>query len=295
MFKEKKTTVENMTYVAIMSAIVVVISLLTSFIPMAGAVFGLVVPIIGTLVALFAKPRFSIVFIVVTVLLSVVASLYAIQNTMFFIIPPVITGLIFGLLLRKGIGPSVSLIACAITQAIINVGVYFAIDILYELNVIQMLLDLLNLATHRYIDTIIGLGVLMFALIQFILSYILVYPYAERFTNNKTNNKKELLVHLLICSLSPILMVISVYFAPFLSYVFFGVSIYSACFLLYSIITEKKILKIIYVIFLSFGASIAFIATSSIPDMVPYTLLFFGLIPFFLVVPFISQIRYLIK
>ena len=282
MFKEKKTTTENMTFIAIMSAIVVVISLITSFIPMAGAVLGLIIPIIGTLVAIFAKPRFHFIFIVVTIILSFVASLYAIQNVLFFILPPVITGLMFGICLRNRVGPSVAILVSAITQAILNVGIYYLIDVLYETNIITMILELLKLQSRDNITIILGLGILVFALIQFVLSYFIIYPSIERFMTNPISKSVTHLIHVCVAGTAPLAMIGSVFVVPSLSYVFLGISIYSACFLIYDVVCSQKAWKIIYIVLVTIVGFIVFIILSSITEIYPFTLLSFGIVPFLL-------------
>ena len=280
MFKEKKTTVENMTFIAIMSAIVVVISIVTSFIPMAGAIFGLIVPVIGTLVALFAKPRFSIVFIVLSVLLALVGSIYAIENALFFIIPPVITGLIFGFSIRKGMGASVAILFSAIVQATLNIGIYYLIEFIYKVNIIQSLLTLTNLVDKPDINLIIGLAVLVFSLIQFVLSYFLIYPFAENFTKRETNRKQTLSVHISISIAAPVLMVVSIFIVQIISYVLLGIAVFSACFLLFDQIISRKFVRVGIVSAVLIMASIAFILMVPEKQLYPFTLLVFAAVPF---------------
>ena len=278
-----------MTFVAIMSAIVVIVSLITSFVPFAGAAFGIVVPAIGTLVALFAKPKFSLVFVALSIMLSCVVSLYAIQNTLFFILPPVLAGLVFGLLLKGKIGSSFAILISALTQAILNICIYYIINLIYEINIIKMLLDLINLSNHEHIEIILGLGILLFSLIHFVLSFLIIFPRIEYFIPPEKSKKRTTFAHLLTCCLSPIWMIVSVFTIPVFSYVFLGISIFSGCFIIYEIALEKKVWKWIYMILIGLITFAFFVAITPHVEWIPYTLLIIAVIPFMLPFTYIDS------
>jgi len=269
-----------MTYIAIMSAIVIVISLVTSFIPLLGAIFSLIVPLIGTLVALYTKPQFGFLFIIVTVGLSLVSSLHAIENTVFFILPAVITGLIFGIIIKKGLDASIGILVSSIVQAIINIGIYYLFFLILKFDIIQLILQIFGLSDQPAIETILGLAILLFAMIQFLLSYLVILPQLSKFSNIKPNIRLTTLVHIWITLASSLLIIPFAFFLQIVSYILFGISIFSGTYLIFRIIRHKKIWHIAYICGLLFVSIIVFIGFVTTIGSEQYGLLFFAMVPF---------------
>ena len=95
-FKKRETLLQNMTYMGIMAAINFIFILLSSFIPFLLFVLVFILPLASAVVTVFCKKRYYIIYFVVTGALCLLINA---PDTMFYVIPSLITGFIFGFLI----------------------------------------------------------------------------------------------------------------------------------------------------------------------------------------------------
>ena len=107
LFSKKETLIQNMTFMGIFSAINVVISLLSTILFAVATPISIlliiVLPLTSTVVELFCKDKYYPIYLFSTIGLSLVVTMWDMQNTIFYLIPSVFTGYIFGLLTKKRI------------------------------------------------------------------------------------------------------------------------------------------------------------------------------------------------
>jgi uncharacterized protein YybS (DUF2232 family) len=88
--------VKALTFTSIMSAISLVFVLITYFVSGTGLFLILVLPLIAALVALKVNLKYSLIYIFATFAMSFIDF----QNALFVILPSLISGIIFGYLIR---------------------------------------------------------------------------------------------------------------------------------------------------------------------------------------------------
>lgn len=285
MFKPRISVVENMVFIAIISAITIILSLLTALFPPLGGLISLIIPLAGTLVAIYCKARYYPLYIVVTLGLCLVVTMFNIQETLFYIVPAMLTGLIFGLLSKRQIHHAWGILICSLIQLGFNLLSVPLIEVLFQMNMINFVKSFLNLTQMRHVDIIIPLAIFMYSLIQFTLSYLIITPELQKISRPEETIKLDEPKYFAIANITAGLALVALAFiVPYAAYLFLGISIFLTAFLVYDYIKRKKVFLYIYLggaLFLVLGLFLGLF--SLIPP--PYSLLLFGAYGFLISFP----------
>ena len=114
--KKKQTIVQNITYMSLMAAINVVFVLLTTFLPFLFFLIVFVLPLTSTIVTLHCKKRYYPIYAVATIGLCMICTIWKIDDTIFYVIPSVISGFIFGLMVEKRVPSFWIIVATTVLQ-----------------------------------------------------------------------------------------------------------------------------------------------------------------------------------
>lgn len=174
LFKKKDTIAQNIAFMAIMAAINVIFVLLTALLPPLMFLIVFVLPLTSTVVTLFCKKRlFPIYFLVTIGLCLLVTSGIYIFDTFFYVIPSLITGLIFGILVERKI-PSIYIILISnIVQFVLMYLTFFIMGlIITNISFIDILLSMFGLSDFIYKSEFIAVFLFSLASIQTAFTYI---------------------------------------------------------------------------------------------------------------------------
>ena len=94
---KKLTGVKALAFVSIISAICLILVLVTTFTSGIGLVLMLVLPLCAALVTLNVDYRFLLIYVVATLLMSLISF----QIALFIVLPSLISGIVFGILIKK--------------------------------------------------------------------------------------------------------------------------------------------------------------------------------------------------
>ena len=240
-FKKKETLVENMTYMGLMAAINVVFVLLTTFVPFLFFLIVFVLPLTSTIVALHCEKRYFPIYAFATVGLCFLVTIWHIDDTLFYVIPSIITGFVFALLIEKKISSQWIIILTAIIQ----VGfTYLSIPIikgLFNRDIVHDFAVVFGLGNFKYLNYLAPAFIFILALVQEILSYIVISEEIKRFgfeINEPKLISYPMMLGLLISGLFTLLFG---FVFPELSYAFLLVDLYFAAFLFVGLMKKKKI------------------------------------------------------
>ena len=126
---KKESNISNITFIAIMSAINVVFTLLSFFIPIAGIILVLFMPLISVLTTLLCHKKYVLIYFVATVFLCLIITLKDFSDTFFYVIPSLVTGITFGVLIQK----KVSVLHSILIISLINMGLMYFASLLIKL------------------------------------------------------------------------------------------------------------------------------------------------------------------
>ena len=239
--KERKTIVENLTLMAIMGAINALFSLFATWLPVISLFLVIILPFTSVIIALYCKPRYFFIYIVATIGISLLITMYNMQYTIFYLIPAIFTGLASGYLVRIKLHGAIILFLTAALQFLLSYAMIPLIDALYETSLVEQFLTLFNLADKPFIYVIVPAFIFIIAFAQTTFSYIAISSEIKKFnfalitTPLKTYVSDALTLIFLILTLS------FAFFCSEASYIFLICSLYFICLTLINLCREKKL------------------------------------------------------
>lgn len=232
-FKRKETIVENITFMAIMAAINVVFVLLTNFIPFFLFVFVFILALSSALVSVLCHKKYFVLYAIPTILLC---SLVNISDTLFYIIPSLVTGFIFGLFYNKRFPSILIIVSLTLIQCLFTYCSLPFIELLFERDIVFDIAKIFGLEEYKYLNYIKHMFIFIISFIQEVVAYLIICSQLDKFTKEKSSDN----THIFLCSLinvtSLLLMVLFGFIYPEISYIFLFISL---------ILTVENVLKTI--------------------------------------------------
>ena len=265
MFKKRETLTQNIAYMGLMAAINVIFVLLTYFVPFLIFLLVFILPLTSVIVTIFCEKKYLPIYVLATIALCLIITMNNFSDTLFYVIPALISGVAFGLMVEKKV-PSVWII---FASTLITTGLSYAfvplIQFIYNQNIIDVFLKVFKVNEFTYIEYMIPCFIFLISLIQAILSYIFIK--AELPKLGIEINEESRYLPLLVASIISLIMIgISIPLFPSFSYFFSFWFIYFGTYII-AILSMKKN-KWIYI---SFGISViaTFVLFATLFNIIP--------------------------
>ncbi len=275
-FKKQETIVQNMVYMGLLAAVNVVFVLLTYFVPFLLFILVFVLPLCSVIITYYCKKiYFPIYFIVVTT----ICLLIDLPDTIFYVIPSLITGFIFGLFVDKKIQSIFSILIATIVQFGLSFAFIPLIKIMTDRDIIHDMAQIFHLLDYQYLDYVVVSFVFFVAFAQVMISYMVMYSELTKFGISFNKNSDNIFILDLMSIACSLLMILFAFVYPVLSFVFLMLTfIITIARIVYLDFQHYK-LYIVELVILSLG-SIFFVALlyNMIPS--PLGLLLIGFLPF---------------
>ena len=270
MIKEKETLLQNMAFMGIMAALNVLLATLGAYFPIAGIFIMIFLPFFSAVTALICKWRYYPIYAIATIGVSLCATLWHTEFTIFYLIPSVLTGFLFGLCFRLKLSGTYSLLFTSLAQLSLTYLAIPIIQAIYGTNLIETFLVLLQLDGNKNALIIVPSFIYLLSLAQMLLSYIVLSNEIKKFTDD-TFNQNDALIKCIGLGLA-ILVIPFLFGFVNISYLLMFVSLFISISVLIDTIFKKDKLEIIlYSTFLAFGFLLVF-ALYSVVKM-PYAFL----------------------
>lgn len=243
LFSKKTTLVHHITYMGIMTAINLIFIVLATYVPFLMFLLILALPFASTIVSYYCQKRYYIIYAVASIGLCLI---FNISDTIFYVVPAVITGFLLGLLLEKKVHPFWLALSSSIVEASLTFAFIPLINLISNVDIITSFLSIFKLNEFLYRTEITYLFIFFISLLQCVLT---------NFVLLSDGNKIGLNINTQVASFSPFIIgleaviILSLLFSFFyvpLALVFIAISIYFAIFLLVDLLLSKK--PIVYVV-----------------------------------------------
>lgn len=255
LFRKRETVIQNIAYMAIMSAINIVFVLISNLLPVLLFLLVLVLPLTSTIVTLYCKKRYYPVYAIVTLgLCLAVAGGFSIFDALIYVFPSLIVGFIFGYSFEKKLPSILILVGATIVQFFLSYLTYFILTkIVDNFDILQGLIKLLGMSDFKYLDAFLLIFLFIIAQIQIVLSYLFIKLNIQKFgigVNLECSNRFIIyIVTLLTIGLSTL----SYFYFPNWCIVFtlipLPIYIYEAL----QLILKRKITSIVYLVIAHIG------------------------------------------
>ena len=189
-FKKRETLVQNITYMALMAAINVVFVLLTTFVPVLFFLIVFVLPLTSVIVTLLCKKRYFPIYAVATIGLCLICTIWKIDDTIFYVIPSIISGFVFGIMVEKRVPSFWIILATTILQIAFTYASIPLIKLMTGRNIINDFATAFGIKDFQYLDYVTPCFIFFISLAQQILAFSIIKDELPKFGYelNEPNN-----------------------------------------------------------------------------------------------------------
>lgn len=247
MFKKRETLTQNIAYFALMAGINVIFVLLTALFPPLMFLLIFFLPLANTIVTVFCKKRYYPIYAVVTIGLCLLATFgIYIFDTFFYVIPSLITGFIFGVLIEKKINGIHILVATNFVQYLFTVLTFIILNSIFpELHFVDNFMNMLGLTNFAFKPVFICVFSLLLAFIQNLFTYFVLKIEIAKLGLEINTQSCNLHLTSILVFLGVILMVIGYFYSPILCYSSFLIILPYGVYLASVILGKMKALNFI--------------------------------------------------
>lgn len=233
-FYKRETLIKTISFMSFFVAINVVCSFLTTIIPLVSLVLIIFLPLTSAVVEVLCKDRWFPIYALATIGLSIVVSLSSIDFTIFYVVPSIFTGYIFGLFAKKNLPSMFAVFFASIIQTILSFAFIPLLKLITGQNLLDVIAKIFGISDRFWFDTLILLVLFLVALIQIILSFIVVKNELEKFGQKSEWKLDQIQLSNYSTLISVILAVAFAFFYLPASYLFMGISYYFVTFIIAS-------------------------------------------------------------
>ena len=290
LLKKKTSLVHHITYMGIMAAINLLFIVLATYLPFLMFIPIIFLPFASAIVSYYCLKRYYPIYAVAMIGLCLI---FNINDTIFYVVPAIITGFFIGYLLTKRVNPFWLILVSTVIESALTFAFIPLINVISNVDIIETFISAFKLDSFAYKTELTYLFIFFISLIQCGLTHFVLLSDAKKIgieINTVVNSYAPYIIGL---EISLILMfVLSLFYLP-LALIFLAISLYFSIFLLIDILVSKKIIiyVLLVVLFLVAFFSFAIFYTKVIA---PFGILLMSLFPFVtLLISFVNN--YLLK
>ena len=171
LLKKQETLIQNIAYMGMMAAVNIIFVVMTYFVPFLLFVLVFVLPLCSAIISFYCKKiYFPIYFIVVTA----VCLLIDLSDTLFYVVPSLLTGFVFGFLIEKEVPSIFILLTITVIQFVLSLISIPLIELITHRNLIDDMTALFKVSNYEYLEYIKYTFIYFIAFTQTILTYLVM-------------------------------------------------------------------------------------------------------------------------
>ena len=150
-----------------------------TFVPPLMFILILLLPFASTVVSYYCLKRYYIIYAVATIGLCLLCS-FNISDTVFYVIPAVVTGFVLGLLLEKKVHPFWLILSATIINAALTYAFIPLVNIISNTDIVLSLLTIFKMQESSYKTELVYLFIFIVSLMQCGLSLFILVSDAKK-------------------------------------------------------------------------------------------------------------------
>ncbi len=253
-FRKLYRPLENLAFVSLMAGINAIFALFGALVPLGGLFVMIFLPLASAFVALLCLPRYSLVYFFAAIGLSIALSAWNFQNTLFYVIPSIIVGLVYGYLVRTKVPLGIVLFALAL----LYIGVVYMmlpiINALYGTDPVEFLLALIGKQDSGDARAMVPAGIFVYGALSSALPSFIIQGEFEKFGVDFAKENKVLPLYPVLGIVFVALALSAPFYLVSLAYISVVISFYFALMGLQSLIKAKNIYLLIPIAILLFAS-----------------------------------------
>ena len=237
-FQKKTTLVHHITYMGIMTAINLIFIVLAFYFPPLMFLLIFLLPFVSAVVSYYCLKRYYLIYAIASVGLCLIIDL---GDTIFYLVPALITGFVIGLLLEKKINPFWLILSSTLIESVITFALIPLISLIGNVDdIVSYTFTLLGLENFAYQTEIKYLFIFFISLVQCALTHFVLLSDAKKIGIEVNTNVSSYSPYIIGAELSIILCLSLAFFYVPVALVFFAISVYFSIFLLIDLLLSKK-------------------------------------------------------
>lgn len=225
-FKKKETLIQNLTFIALLAALNAVVSLIASFTLLGAFILMFLLPLVSALASLYIQPKYYWLYLLCAIALSLIGSLYDLSAAIFYSVPSILTGFLFGLLYQKKLNTTLIVFVVSLLGLGLSYLSILLIRAIFGVDMLALLAALFSLTNFPYLSVIEPSAVLVYNLATQSISAIFIAGGLFHFEKKSEN---ELLSGLISNGSALLFGVLSIclgWFNPLTGYLFLICSLF---------------------------------------------------------------------
>lgn len=275
LFNKKTTLVHHITYMGIMAAINLIFIVLATYLPIFMFLLILLLPFASAIVSYYCQKRYYVIYAVATIGLCLI---FNISDTLFYVVPAVITGLAIGILLEYKIHPFWLVLSSTIINFAFTLAFIPLINLISGADIIVSFLTILKVNNSDYRIEIAFLLFFIISLMQCVLTHFIIVSDSKKLGIEINTRVDYFIPYVLGIEVSILLSLVFAFFYLPMAFVFFAIGLCFAFFILYYLLISKSIL--VYVLLgVSLMLSLVLVALFYRMLIKPYGIMLFVIFP----------------
>lgn len=185
---QRKSAAQIIALMAMMSAINIIVSVIAAFSIIASVLLIIILPLTSTIVVLACPEKYFPIYAFATIGLSVVATIWNLDVTLFYVVPSIVSGFVFGFCIKRSLYFGWSIVISALLQMGISFAIIPLINALFEIDFIHDLQVIFKIYDAIPGEIFICCAFYVISLIQTFLSYFVVKNEIEKLKPIKTES-----------------------------------------------------------------------------------------------------------
>lgn len=170
----RKSLGQIIALMAMMAAINIIVSVVAAFSIIASILLIIILPLTSTIVVLTCPEKYFPIYAFATIGLSLVATIWNLDVTLFYVVPSIVSGFVFGFCIKRSLYFGWSVLISALLQMGISFAVIPLMNVLFEIDFIHDLLVIFKITDAVPGEIFICCAFYLIALIQTFISYFVV-------------------------------------------------------------------------------------------------------------------------
>ena len=174
---------------AMMAAINIIVSVVAAFSIVASIFLIIILPLTSVIVVLTCPEKYFPIYAFATIGLSLVATIWNLDVTLFYVVPSIVSGFVFGFCIKRSIYFGWSIVIAAVLQAAISFAIVPLINVLFEIDFIKDLLEIFKIYEEIPGEIFVVVSFYIISLIQTFISYFVVKNEVGKLTIKNDQNR----------------------------------------------------------------------------------------------------------
>lgn len=246
---KKKNMIQSLALSALMTsinAIIIFISSISGAFFISDLILILFFPLITSFTFLFIDKKMAFCYVIASLLVCLVINL---EKTIFYLIPSLISGFIFALLIEKKVNIIWIIAFTCIINSLVSFGLFYVVELIFKTSLYDAFKLLFGI-NEENAATIFPLFIVLTSSIQTILNAIIIVPELKKFDVFIKIDDSPCMILLIISIISSFLGCILMYFISDLTYFCLGISLLCSIPAYIYIIKQKRYIMLGIILFL---------------------------------------------